>query len=247
LNKAKPSHDYSRANAPRSHTVRVMREIGMAIVAGRYRQGAILPGDAELMAKFGVSRTVLREAMKTLDGKGLLQSRARIGTRVRDRADWNLFDPEVLIWHAEAGFDAAFLTHVGEMRLALEPEAAALAAERRTPPQLQALYGWVEQMGATGVTATQFVDADLNFHLAVAAAAANPFLTSISTLIEVALVAALTSSSPVNEPSGAKNSAAEHRAIVDAIAHQDADGARAAMRLVIKEGIARAATGPTPR
>lgn len=224
-----------------------MRDIGMAIVAGRYGQGTILPGDAELTAKFGVSRTVLREAMKTLDGKGLLQSRARIGTRVRDRSEWNLFDPDVLIWHAEAGFDAAFLTHVGEMRLALEPEAAALAAERRTPAQLQALYGWVEQMGAPNVTAQQFVDADLNFHLAVSAAAANPFFTSISTLIEVALVAALARSSPVNEPSGAKRSAADHRAIVDAIAHQDPVAARAAMRVVIEEGVARTASGATQK
>ena len=218
-----------------------MRDIGMAIVSGQYRQGTILPGDAELMAKFGVSRTVLREAMKTLDGKGLLQSKARIGTKVRDRAEWNLFDADVLIWHAEAGFDAAFITHIGEMRLALEPEAAALAAARRTPRQLQALYDWVERMGAPNVTAQEFVHADLNFHFGVAAAAANPFLTAISTLIEVALVAALTRSSPVNEHGGIKASVADHRAIADAIARQDSDGARAAMRVVIKEGISRAA------
>lgn len=223
-----------------------MRDIGMAIVAGRYRQGAILPGDAELMAEFGVSRTVLREAMKTLGGKGLLRSRPRIGTRVRDRAEWNLFDPDVLIWHTEAGLDAAFITHVGEMRLALEPEAAALAALRRTPQQLQALYGWADQMAAEGVTAAQFIDADLNLHLTVAAAAANPFLSSISTLIEVALVAALTRSSPVSEPSGASRSAAAHRAIVDAIARQDPAAARAAMRAVIEEGLARATDDATP-
>ena len=219
----------------------------MAIVSGRYRQGAVLPGDAELMTMFGVSRTVLREAMKTLDGKGLLQSKARIGTKVRDRSEWNLFDADVLIWHAEAGFDAAFITHIGEMRLALEPEAAALAAVRRTPAQLRALYDWVERMGVPNATPQEFVDADLNFHFGVAAAAANPFLTSISTLIEVALVAALTRSSPVNEPRGTKASVADHRAIADAIARQDPDAARTAMRVVIEEGISRAAGRRLPQ
>ena len=70
-----------------------MRELGVGIVSGDFPQNSILPGDAELMERFGVSRTVLREAMKTLAGKGLIQAKARIGTRVRDRSDWNLFDP----------------------------------------------------------------------------------------------------------------------------------------------------------
>src|SRR5690606_26352757 len=130
----------------------VVRELGMGIVDGHFPQQSILPGDAELMERFGVSRTVLREAMRMLAGKGLVQAKARIGTRVRDKAQWNLFDADVLIWHAQAGFDGAFLGYLGEMRLALEPEAAVLAARRRTPLQLQHLYGWVERMGAEGVT-----------------------------------------------------------------------------------------------
>jgi DNA-binding FadR family transcriptional regulator len=224
-----------------------MREIGRAIVSGRYPEFTPLPGDAELMAQFGVSRTVLREAMKTLSGKGLLHAKAHIGTRVRARATWNLFDADVLIWHAEVGFDAAFLVALNEMRLALEPEAAALAAGRRTPEQLEALYGWVDRMGAEGVSPRQFVEADLEFHLAVATAAGNPFLRSISTLIEVALVAALTRSSPVDEPGGVEHSAGAHRAIADAIARRDAEAARRAMRIVIGEGVQRTEPpGATP-
>lgn len=230
-------HDYKASEPVRSHTAHVLREIGLGIVSGRFPQQSILPGDAELMEKFGVSRTVLREALKTLSGKGLIQARARIGTRVRDRSQWNMFDPDVLIWHAKSGLDADFLRHLGEMRLALEPEAAALAAMRRTPLQLQHLYGWVERMGSDGVTASDFVDADLNFHLAVADAAGNPFLRSISTLIEVALVAVLRISSPIDDPDRHENSVAAHRAIADAIARREPDTARAAMRAVIEEGI----------
>ena len=210
----------------------------MGIVAGSYPQGAILPGDVELMDRFGVSRTVLREALRTLAAKGLIQPKARIGTRVRDKANWNLFDPDVLIWHAQTGFDTKFLGYLSEMRMALEPEAAALASQRRTPLQLQHLYGWVEKMGADDVTPEGFVDADLNFHLTVAAAGGNPFLRSISTLIEVALVALLTISSPVEEPLRHARSVASHRRIADAIARRDEDGAREAMKAVVEEGIA---------
>jgi len=218
-----------------------MREIGMAIVSGRYAQGVILPGDAELLAQFGVSRTVLREAVKLLAGKGLLQATARIGTRVRDRRDWNLFDPDVLIWHAEAGFDITFITHVGEMRLAMEPEAAALAAQRRTARQIEEIFEWLGGMGEPGISQREFVHADLNFHLAIAEAAGNPFMRSIGTLIEVALVAALSRSSPLDDPRSLAHSIAAHRAIAEAILRHDADGAWAAMRVVIDEGISRAA------
>lgn len=233
-------HGYAGSDPARSHTAHVVRELGLGIVSGEYPPNAILPGDAELMERFGVSRTVLREALRTLSGKGLIQAKARIGTKVRDKAAWNLFDPDVLIWHAQQGFDADFIQYLGEMRLALEPEAAALAAKRRTPLQLQHLYGWVEKMGGDGTSPAEFVDADLNFHIAVATAAANPFLRSIATLIEVALVAAFTSSSPVEDAVRHARVVAAHRAIADAIARRDAEAARAAMRAVVEEGIATA-------
>ena len=236
-------HQYRGATPTRSHTSRVVNELGLAIVAGQIEQGALLPGDGELTERHGVSRTVVREALKTLAGKGLLQAKARVGTRVRDRADWNLFDSDVLIWHADIGFDGDFIRALGEMRLALEPEAAALAAERATPEQVETITAWADSMAKTDAS-REFVEADLHFHLAVAVAAGNPFLRAISTLIEVALVAALTRSSPVDEPGGVLHSAAAHRAIADAIARRDPDAARAAMRVVVAEGVARG-TPPT--
>lgn len=234
-------HDFSAARPARSHTAMVTRQLGLDIVAGHYAEGSILPGDAELMDTFGVSRTVLREAMKTLAGKGLIKAKARIGTRVCSRDDWNLFDPDVLIWHAENGLNADFFIWLGEMRLALEPEAAALAATRRSPEQLEALHGHVDKMGSKAYSPKDFVAADLAFHLGVAGAAGNPFLRSISTLIEVALVSSLTISSPADDQDQLAESVVAHRAIADAIGAQDADAARAAMRVVIGMGIQRAA------
>ena len=235
---ARPFQDLTEEPPP-SHTARVVRDLGLGIVAGRHAEGTILPGDAELMERFDVSRTVLREALKMLAGKGLIQAKARIGTRVRPRTEWNLFDPDVLIWHARNGFDDDFLSYLGEMRMALEPEAAALASARRTPEQLDELYDWVDRMEAARSSAADFVHADLAFHLAVSAAAANPFLTSISTLIEVALVAMLTISSPVEDSDQHATSVAAHRAIADAIAARNADLARDAMRTVINQGLER--------
>lgn len=227
-----------------SHTTRVVNDLGVAIISGRLAQGSFLPGDVELLRQYGVSRTVLREAVKTLAGKGLLQSKARRGTWVRERADWNLFDPDVLLWHASAGLSPAFLDHLGEMRLALEPEAAALAAKRRTAAELAVMREFVEQMGAPNIDKDSFVRADLGLHHAIAAAADNPFMLSVATLIEVALVAMLTISSPVESRRRLNASVGEHRAIVDAIEARDSEAARTTMRVVINTGITHSRKRP---
>ena len=237
---SRPStHQYQTSSTSRSHGGRVVEDLGLSIVSGRQKEGSLLPGDSDLLARYGVSRTVLREALKTLSAKGLLQAKARIGTRVRERANWNLFDPDVLVWHARLGFSTAFLEHLGEMRMALEPEAAALAAIRRSPDQMAAIKGWMAKMSDPAILPQAFVDADLGFHLAVADAAGNPFFLSISTLIEVALVAMLTVSSPVESAKGLAASVAQHQAIADAISAGDSAAARKAMQAVVQKGIDR--------
>jgi DNA-binding FadR family transcriptional regulator len=143
----------------------------------------------------------------------------------------------VLLWHAQNGLSPSFLIHLGEMRLALEPEAAALAAERRTAEQLVEIEDWLRQMSQLRVSHQAFVSADLGLHLAIAEAAANPFLHSISTLIEVALDAMLRNSSPVESPERLATSISEHRALVDAIAARRPEIARRAMQAVVRRGI----------
>ncbi|MCO6051581.1 FadR family transcriptional regulator [Mesorhizobium sp. RP14(2022)] len=218
-----------------------MHDLGCDIVGGRYLENTNLPGDTELMERFGVSRTVLREALKTLSAKGLIQAKAKIGTRVRERRFWNLFDPDILTWHVEAGADRAFLSHLSEMRMALEPEAAALAAERRTNAQSRDLFLWVERMGEARTEISLFVEADLRFHIAVAEASGNPFMRSISALIEVALAITFAISSPLPDQARHALTVSRHRAIADAIERRDAKAARAAMRVVIDDGSERVA------
>ena len=113
----------------------VLWDLGFAIVSGQYAEGSILPPDTELLDQFRVSRTVLREALKTLSAKGLIEARARIGTRILPRNRWNLFDADVLAWHFELGPEVSFLQSLAEVRIGIEIEAAALAAERRTEGQ----------------------------------------------------------------------------------------------------------------
>lgn len=227
------------------HTARtlqsqVVHRLGVAIVGGEFGPGAILPTDAELIVRFGVSRTVLRESMKALAAKNIVNARARVGTRVLPRRDWSLFDPDVLAWHFEVGPDVAFLRSLSEIRVGIELEAAALAALRRTPEQMERLMADVEGM-ARATDADSFAEYDLDFHRTLAEAADNLFMASINGLVDLALAAAFTMSSPVDDPVAHKITVQNHRRIAHAIHDGSPDEARAAMRLVIAEGYDRAA------
>lgn len=218
----------------------VLWVLGLGIVSGEYAQGSILPPDSELLERFSVSRTVLREALKTLAAKGLIEARARIGTRVLPRNRWNLFDADVLAWFFEMGPEVSFLRSLAEVRIGIEIEAAALAAERADAEQAEALISWVEKM-AGAENPADFARHDLEFHKTVAEASGNPFMASISALVEMALTAAFTISSPVSDPEALAVTVSVHRRIAEAIRDGDPAAARLAMRDAISQGFDRAA------
>jgi DNA-binding FadR family transcriptional regulator len=223
----------------RTNHAHIVDSLGRDIVSGAIPIGGTLPGDAELMARFGVSRTVLREALKTIAAKGLIVPRAGIGTRVTERENWSLFDPDILNWHFDCGIDEAFLVHLSEIRLAFEPYAAGLAAERATPEDIARLDQLADDMGRVDHTPESHALADLRFHLAVAEASRNPFLRSVGSLIEAALVGVFRLSSPTADRQTVLNASQSHRAIVEAIRRRDRAGARAAMDAVIITGLER--------
>ncbi len=212
--------------------------VALDIIAGRAKEGAKLAGDAELMLRFGVSRPVLRESVKTLVAKGLLTTKARVGTVVRERAAWNMFDADLLAWHLQAGIDRRFLDDLAEIRLAVEPRAAALAAERRTEADLSAMRAGLAAMQREPSDSVAFAEADLALHVAVANASGNPFMRSVGGVIDVALRASFLLSAPVEEPERDIVIIA-HRKIVDAIAARDVEGAAEAMVGVIFNGLRR--------
>ncbi|MGU3399566.1 FadR/GntR family transcriptional regulator [Brucellaceae bacterium D45D] len=221
-----------------SHAI-VVGELGRGIVAGTIAEDSILPGDHELSLRFGVSRTVLREAMKTLAAKRLIEPKAKVGTRVLGHESWNFFDPDVLTWRFEAGFDEDFVDHLAEMRMALEPAAAAAAAERASSDEFVELYALAEKFDNPDHTPESIANVDLEFHLAIARMSNNPFMRSVSGLIEAALAISFKLSSPAASREGIAECAANHLRIAHAIASRNPQKARAAMESVIQLGVER--------
>ncbi len=219
----------------RNSHAQVVDGIGGAIVRGDHAEGALLPGDDALAGRYGVSRTVLREATKTLTAKGLLVARARVGTRVRPRESWTMFDADVLRWHIEAGAGTAFFADLCEMRLGIEPFAAGLAAGRADAANIDAMRQHIAQM-AGAADRRSFAIADFHLHREVIRASGNTFMHSVGALIEAALLTSFWISSPAEDAATQEGTARMHGLIVEAIAARDAAGAKAAMASVIALG-----------
>jgi DNA-binding FadR family transcriptional regulator len=218
----------------------MVRVLGAEILTGVHPPGANMPSEPELLHRFQVSRTVLREVMKTLAAKGMVFSKTRVGTRVLDPVNWNFFDAEVLSWKVAHGMDPEFRRHLVEIRRAVEPRAAALAAERATAEDIAELRRAVAAMRVQGHTQRSFAEADLQFHLGVGAASKNPLMRSMAAVIEAALLASFSLTSPVEVRGRQDDTADAHEQIVDAIVARDPAAASAAMLRVIELGDERA-------
>jgi DNA-binding FadR family transcriptional regulator len=164
----------------------VAAEIGLRIVRGDYLPGSILPNEARWAEMFDVSRSAVREAIKMLMAKSLLASRPKIGSRVEPREHWNLLDRDVLSWYAVSPNRELFLKTVQEFRHIIEPEATALAAERRTEEQMNEITQALHDM-ANATSLQQRTQADTMFHVAILRASGNDFLVPLGVLIESAL------------------------------------------------------------
>ena len=219
----------------RNSHAQVVDGLGLDIVAGILPVGGLLPRDDELIARFGVSRTVLREAIKTLSAKGLLVARSRVGTRVRERRDWNMLDADLLRWHLDTGAGVQFHADLSEMRLGVEPLAAGLAARHADADGIAAMRGHVRAM-ADAPDDRAFAMADFDLHREIIRASGNVFMYSVGNLIEAALLSSLRISSPAADRSVQADSARAHGEIVEAIARHDPEAAGAAMRHVITMG-----------
>lgn len=210
----------------------VVNELGRRIVGGDYPPGIALPVEETLCVQLSVSRTALREAVKVLAAKGLVESRPRVGTRVRAPGTWNMLDPDVLAWRCAAGPDPAFLLHLAEMREIFEPAAASLAARNRDDTQLAAIRGSFDAM-AEAADVTAWVRADLEFHNAVLQATGNPLLTPLAAMIGSALEGLL--GITARTARNFNDSLPEHRAVLDAIERRDEEAARRCMAHLLTE------------
>jgi DNA-binding FadR family transcriptional regulator len=217
----------------------VITEIGMGVASGSFPMGSVLPGDAEMIARYDVSRTVLREALKTLEAKGLVEARAKVGTRVQPRSRWNLFDRQVLFWIFHAPAEAGFLDGLAEVRRSLELQAAGLAAERRQAEQMRMMRYWLAQHQVSAAMPEGCGLAAFEIHRLVAEATQNALLRSATGVVEFGLAAALRAQMAAGVTDFAAEKSGQYDALVAHIEAGRPEAAVAAMDAILRADEAR--------
>lgn len=205
--------------------------LGEAIMAGRYLPGTAIPPEPTLCDELGVSRTVIREAVKSLVAKGLLVTGPKLGTRVLPSDGWNWFDPDVVAWQSKAGLTREFLRDVQEMRRIVEPAAVRLAAERATAQDVAAIEAAYVGMRDAIEQGGDYVHHDLLFHQGLLRACHNRMLAQMSKALGALLRTAFEISTA--RPDGPASSLPMHRDMLDAvIARAPQRAEQAALKLI---------------
>jgi DNA-binding FadR family transcriptional regulator len=231
-----------RVKAPSTYPRRglhgeVVHTIGVQIVGGELRPGDPLPPEDELIADLAVSRTVVREAVRVLAAKGLVEARPKTGTRVRTREEWNILDPDVLSWRVEATSDNGGLyEEATEMRLGIEPLASRLAATRALDEETAAIADAFAGMEAGVDDQAAYLAADLQFHARILAACHNELLGHLGGILHGVL---RTTFELTTTPRRSRRRALPlHRAILEGIEARDEDRAEEATRTLIADSAA---------
>jgi len=221
-----------KAIAVRNLHAQVIHELGRLIVSGELKPGDSLPREEALAQRMVISRTALREAMKVLASKGLIETRQKTGTRVRDPRYWNQLDADILAWRCASMPTEDFVEKLVEMREIIEPAAVAAAAKRRSAEQLARLKAAYEAMAAAA-DLDAWTKADLDFHERILECANNELMASLFSVIDAALGAyfLLSARTAVDF----KYSLPRHFAVYDAIRLRRPEAAREAMHGLIMD------------
>ncbi|MDR3527768.1 MAG: FCD domain-containing protein [Rhizomicrobium sp.] len=218
-----------------TRTHRIVEALGGAIVSGTYSPQHPFPIEADLCIQYSVSRTVLREAVKMLTAKGLLSARPRHGTWIQPEAHWNLLDPDVLRWLLERKITFSALRDFAQMRLAIEPPAAALAARVATADAKAAIRAAIHEMALAEENETDALVSEIAFHSAILRASGNCFFAQLSGVTETALRFSLRMQDCYHD--GRKRRTRDHQRIADAIFAGDPVAAEEAARLLLKQAL----------
>lgn len=222
-----------RSLTPRTtFQVQVLDALGRDICSGQVRPGQLLPPEQELCDRFGFSRIVIREAIKSLAAKGLIEVTRRIGTLVLEPTRWNLFDPDIIIWRAESAIaDPTLQRDLMEMRRIIEPAAVRMAALRASDEDRRNLRAAYMAMARAVAGKGDYVKADLEFHTIILSTCGNQFVRQM----QDAMAALLRVSFEVitKKPGGPAHSLPMHEAICVAVEQCDADAAEKAAMLLI--------------
>ena len=205
----------------------VARDLGISIVSGKFPPGTVLDNEVTASDQLKVSRTAYREAVRILSAKGLVEARPKIGTRVSPRKGWHLLDPDVLYWMFQSEPDAQLLANLFELRRIIEPEAAALAAERRTDDQIKIMEDALDNMRIHTLANEEGRVADQLFHSTMLDAAGNAFLGSLTRGVEAAV--SWTTEFKQRKSPLRRDAIPDHVQVFEAVAARNVEGARQAM------------------
>lgn len=214
---------------------RMTHELGKSIVCGEFNQNDSLPTEAELCERFGVSRTAVREAVKMLSAKGLISSKPRQGIRVMPQEDWNIFDSDLLRWSLEGNPSMRVLREFLQMRIAIEPEAAALGAQFARPESIQAVGDALERMRNAEEDTDEALQADIDFHISILYTSENRFYIRMRDFIRTALSVSIRHTNVIK---GNPDAVIEdHAKVFKAIESRDPAAAKSAMLALIEEAL----------
>jgi DNA-binding FadR family transcriptional regulator len=207
--------------------------LGVNILNGVYKSGETLPNEIDSSTSLDISRSAYREAIRILAAKGMVESRPKTGTRVTERARWNLLDPEVLGWMFETEPSETFIKALFELRLITEPAAAELAALRRSENDVERMREALVVMARETLTTEAGRRADLEFHHTLIHATGNEALASLSSSIEAA-VSWTTRYKARHNVLERRDPIPDHERVFEAIARKDAGGARWCMESLVR-------------
>ena len=207
--------------------------LGEAIVAGRYAAGASLPAEPLLCEQLGVSRTVVREAVKSLVAKGLLRTGPKVGTRVLPSESWNWFDPDLVAWQSKAGLSSDFLRDLQELRSVVEPAGVRLAAQRATAKDIAEIEAAFAGMAHAVEHGGDYITHDLRFHQGLLRASHNRMLMQMSKALGALLRVSFELSTL--KPGRAGRSLPQHRAVLDAVIARNPKKAEHAILVLIDD------------
>ncbi len=210
--------------------------LGQLIVTGEYGGDHPFPIEAELAKRWNTSRSITREAVKMLTAKGLLSARPRQGTMVEPSSNWNMLDPDVLRWLLERKFSLKLLKDFTQVRLAIEPTAAAAIAREVDPSDLAEIELAIERMWSAERGEADSLEADIAFHVSILTATRNQFFMQLKELINTALRISIRFTNTVKGVR--RGSVVDHQKVLLAIKAGDADGAYQAMHKILLEVMA---------
>ena len=221
--------------------VQLLEHLGLAIITGELASGFVVRID-ELESKYGVSRSVVREAVRVLASMGMVASRKRVGIKVLPAEEWNLYDPQVIRWRLASADRIPQLRSLTELRTAIEPEAARLAAVRATPSGAGELMGLAGKLWAAGKAGDMesFLRLDVKFHRLILSSSGNEMFGKLHTLVDAVLAGRTQYGLMPQHPH--EEALQTHMDVASAIQRRDPDGAHDGTLRIVRRALREMST-----